>query len=96
MEGIGSKVTNTSERLCLQDWRLEQFLLKLEGTLEAGPCRWLPGCLPRGEILPEELVMGKIADFGSESCVERRDSLSLRQWKDQRDIWVVHRFTHPE
>lgn len=86
MEGIESKVTNTSQRLCLQKgWWLERFLFKLEGTLEAGPCRWLPVCLPRG-IPPEELVMGRIADFSSGSCVERRDSLSLGQWKDQRHL----------
>lgn len=86
MEGIESKVTNTSQRLCLQKgWWLERFLFKLKGTLEAGPCRRLPVCLPRG-IPPEELVMGRRADFSSGSCVERRDNLSLGQWKDQRHL----------
>ena len=41
---------------------------------------------PQRGIPPEELVMGKIADFSSGSCVERRDSLSLGQWKDQRHL----------
>ena len=66
--------------MSLVSWN--DYHLKLEGTLEVSPCRWLPVCCPRSQL--RGLATGRVLDFSSGRCQGRGDSQSLSQGRDSR------------
>ena len=66
--------------MSLVSWN--DYHLKLEGTLEVSPCRWLPVCCPWSQL--RGLATGRVLDFSSGRCQGRGDSQSLSQGRDSR------------